>query len=52
MSSAEDKELDTIKLNVGEGRYMLWDKTKAALKYIYEYHMGDADWFFKADDDT
>lgn len=52
MSSAEDPELGTIALPVAEGRNNLWAKTKAAYKYIYDNHMDDADWFFKADDDT
>lgn len=52
MSSTEDAELGTIALPVAEGRNNLWAKTKAAFRYVYENHMDDADWFFKADDDT
>ncbi|KAH8274129.1 hypothetical protein KR044_011429, partial [Drosophila immigrans] len=52
MSSAEDDELPTVKLDVGEGRPNLWRKVKEAFKYVYKHHYNDADWFYKADDDT
>ncbi|EDW77941.1 uncharacterized protein Dwil_GK24753 [Drosophila willistoni] len=52
MSSAEDSELPTVKLDVGEGRENLWRKVKEAFKYVYKHHYNDADWFYKADDDT
>ncbi|XP_060660114.1 glycoprotein-N-acetylgalactosamine 3-beta-galactosyltransferase 1-like [Drosophila nasuta] len=52
MSSGEDDELPTVKLDVGEGRENLWRKVKEAFKYVYAHHYNDADWFYKADDDT
>ncbi|XP_061390588.1 glycoprotein-N-acetylgalactosamine 3-beta-galactosyltransferase 1-like [Musca vetustissima] len=52
ISSQEDEVLQTIALPVGEGRQHLWNKTKMALKYIYDNHINDTDWFLKADDDT
>lgn len=30
----------------------MWWKTKEALKYIYENHFDDADWFLRAEDDS
>ena len=52
MSSKEDEDLPTVKLNVGEGRNNLWGKTKNAFKHVYQNHFEEYDWFVKADDDT
>jgi glycoprotein-N-acetylgalactosamine 3-beta-galactosyltransferase len=47
-----DTLLPTVKLPVQEGRDYLWSKTKEAFTYVYKHHFQEADWFFKADDDT
>nr|XP_045591743.1 glycoprotein-N-acetylgalactosamine 3-beta-galactosyltransferase 1-like [Procambarus clarkii] len=52
MSSKNDTQLGTIDLGLGEGRNVLWGKTKAAFTYVYNNYLTQYDWFFKADDDT
>jgi glycoprotein-N-acetylgalactosamine 3-beta-galactosyltransferase len=52
MSSEEDPTLPSIGLDAAEGRNQLWQKTKAAFRYVYDNHLHEADWFLKADDDT
>ena len=51
-SSKADSRFPAIGLNVREGRNRLFDKTRSSLRYIYQHHLHDADWFLKADDDT
>ena len=47
-----DSSLPSIKLPVNEGRNQLWGKTREAFRYIWNHYRDQADWFFKADDDT
>ena len=48
-----DDRIGTIALpGVEEGHDKLWPKAVAALKYVWEHHGHDAEWFLKADDDT
>jgi glycoprotein-N-acetylgalactosamine 3-beta-galactosyltransferase len=42
---------DIVALPVENGRSHLWNKTRLAMKYVYENHFKDADWFMRADDD-
>ena len=48
-----DSSLPVVALPIGdESRKKLWDKAKLTFQYIYNNHLNDYDWFFKADDDT
>ncbi|XP_066959955.1 glycoprotein-N-acetylgalactosamine 3-beta-galactosyltransferase 1-like isoform X4 [Macrobrachium rosenbergii] len=48
----KDSVLGAIDLGAGDGRDVLWGKTKRAYKYVYDHHLNEYDWFFKGDDDT
>ena len=55
MSSEQDDQVPTVKLELGEGgdNYThLWGKTKSAFRHVYQHHFEEYDWFVKADDDT
>ncbi|XP_036338273.1 glycoprotein-N-acetylgalactosamine 3-beta-galactosyltransferase 1-like [Rhagoletis pomonella] len=52
MTTKDDSFLETVRLDVPEGRDYLWHKTRAAFNYISDHHLDDADWFLKADDDS
>ncbi|KAH8393672.1 hypothetical protein KR200_009333 [Drosophila serrata] len=43
---------ETVALNVSDERNKLWGKTKASFRHAYEHYGHEADWFYKADDDT
>ena len=48
-----DDRLGTVALpGIEDGHGKMWPKTQKAFKYIWEHHRDDADWFFRADDDS
>ena len=51
-SDYKDNNFTTINITVPHGRNYLPMKTYKTFKYIYDNHMNDSGWFFKADDDT
>ncbi|KAM4045808.1 glycoprotein-N-acetylgalactosamine 3-beta-galactosyltransferase 1-like isoform 3-T6 [Anomaloglossus baeobatrachus] len=52
MSSTTNDSFPTIGLDTKEGRDQLYWKTIRAFHYIHKNYIDEADWFFKADDDT
>ncbi|KAM4796042.1 glycoprotein-N-acetylgalactosamine 3-beta-galactosyltransferase 1-like [Rhinophrynus dorsalis] len=52
MSSTTNKSFPTIGLGTREGRDQLYWKTIRAFQYVHKHYLDQADWFFKADDDT
>lgn len=52
MSSVDDPDFPAVGLGTKEGRDQLYWKTIRAFHYVLEKHGNDADWFYKADDDT
>uniref|UniRef100_A0A6P4FP08 N-acetylgalactosaminide beta-1,3-galactosyltransferase n=1 Tax=Drosophila rhopaloa TaxID=1041015 RepID=A0A6P4FP08_DRORH len=44
--------LEIVGLNISDSRSNLWGKTKAAFRHAYMHYGHEADWFYKADDDT
>ena len=51
-SDYKDELFSTINITVPHGRKYLPMKTFKTFDYIYKTHLHDAEWFFKADDDT
>ncbi|XP_046371157.2 glycoprotein-N-acetylgalactosamine 3-beta-galactosyltransferase 1-like [Haliotis rufescens] len=52
ISSETNTTFPTVGIKVSEGRNHLTEKTLGGYHYVYEHHLDDCDWFFKADDDT
>lgn len=47
MSSWNDEELGSVTITEGKNSRNSWLKAQAAVKYIYTYHLDEADWFFR-----
>ncbi|XP_042888170.1 glycoprotein-N-acetylgalactosamine 3-beta-galactosyltransferase 1-like [Penaeus japonicus] len=52
MSTEDDPSIGAVDVGSLEGYKKLWNKTRSALKYIYNNHLEDFEWFLKADSDT
>jgi glycoprotein-N-acetylgalactosamine 3-beta-galactosyltransferase len=51
-STEQDPVLEPVIFKMNESRSILWTKTKKTLKYAYEKHLNDGDFFMKVDDDS
>ncbi|XP_017834886.2 uncharacterized protein LOC108594267 [Drosophila busckii] len=54
-SSREQRSIPgaiVVPLDVDDGYDLLWNKTRAAFRYVHQHYLQEGDWFFKADDDT
>ena len=47
-----DETLPAVVLSVPDDRPSLWGKSVQAWAHVYRNYLDQADWFYKADDDT
>ncbi|KAK2719752.1 hypothetical protein QYM36_005282, partial [Artemia franciscana] len=52
VSGKKDASLPSVAFPVPDEKGHLWGKSREAFKYIYDKYFDQADWFYKADDDT
>lgn len=46
------EHFEIVEIDQKDSREVLWIKTKAGFKHLYEHHLNDIDWFLKCDDDS